>query len=65
MVSTSCIRAVVIFRSSSPKAPTVGARSSLTKARNRATIPAFLLSQNEQIQTQSERQTGKLSRAHS
>ncbi len=35
---------------------------SLTKARNRATIPALLLRQNEQIQTKFERQTGKLSR---
>jgi len=41
------------------------ARSSITKTRNRTTIPAFLLNQNEPIQTKSERQTEKLSRAHS
>jgi len=43
----------------------VFARSSITKTQNRATIPALLFTQNEQIQTKSERQTGKLSRAHS
>jgi len=45
--------------------PPVLARSSIKKARKRTTIPALLFNQNEPIQTQSERQTGKLSRAHS
>ncbi len=40
------------------------ARSSISKTRNRTTIPALLLNQNEQIQTKSERQIGILFRAY-
>jgi len=43
----------------------VFARSSITKTRNRITIPAILLNQNEQIQTKSERHIRKLFRARS
>jgi len=38
----------------------VFARSSITKARNRTTIPALLLNQNEQIRTKSKRHLYKL-----
>jgi len=53
--STSPIHGVVCFSPSSPKAPTVGARSSITKAQNRTTIPALFLNQNERIHTKSGR----------
>jgi len=43
----------------------VFARSSITKTRNRSTIPALLLNQNERRRTKSERQIGKLLRTHS
>ena len=43
----------------------VFARSSITKARNRTTIPALLFNQNERRRTKSGRQTGKLFRARS
>ncbi len=38
----------------------VFARSSITKARNRTTIPALLFNQNERIRTKSERHLYKL-----
>jgi len=41
------------------------ARSSLTKARNRTTIPALLFIQNVPIQTKYERQMSKLFHARS
>ena len=41
------------------------ARSSITKARNRMTIPVLLLNQNEQIRTKSERHLYQLFNFHS